>query len=650
MNPFTPPPGPTLCAALCAGLAATPALAQTTPATQTVVVTANRQLQPRDETAGPVQTLDRTALDGLPAADLTEALATLPGVNIRRSGGPDGEPSLGMYGISAQPRSSSSTTLAVNGVALNNGLFPEASLNMLPLALVQRLEVVQGPASSAYGNNARLGVVNLVTRRSSSFSSELSGSQARWDTASLSGWVAGGLGGQGGYLVGLERRQTGGHLQPKAEADFSDARLDNLAAFVDQTFGPLRLAAGYIRYGWDRDNPSYLVQPGSPAAANPVGTPTARFEQGTRQHAHLVADWTLTPAWSAQLALTANDFDEQTSFNRRYGTPSGFGATASTDQATRSTGALAKLEWSAGANLLTAGVEVQDGRLTDRIGASVTRGHTTGFFVQDRFLALDGQLVLSGGWRHDRFSFYDDNSNSPRLGVVFKPRGAAWLLRAQSSRAFSAPSFNQLFGSFGNTKLVANTVRVDEVGAELQPLRDLHLGLTAFETRITDAIYPRPRNQNPICSPGAGNCFVNVPGTARTSGATFDLRQQTGPWQWGGSYTYLDPRDNTFATSRHVLKLDARWRAGAFAAGATLRHERGRHFQDGHLSPFPDFTVVDATVSWQPNTAFELALVVENLGDAHYATTQIVSTSTAYPALAIERPGRFATLRGSWRF
>ncbi len=617
---------------------------------QTVRVTANRQLLPRDETAGPVQTLDRTALDALPAADITEALATLPGVNIRRSGGPDGEPSLGMYGLSAQPRSSSSTTLAVNGVALNNGLFPEASLNMLPLALVQRLEVVQGPSSSAYGNNARLGVVNLITRRSARFTGELSGSHARWDTAALGGWVAGGLGHQGGYLVGLERRQTDGHLQPKGQADFSDSQLDNAAAFVDQTFGPVRLATGYIRYGWDRHNPNYLVQPGSPAAANPVGTPSSRLEAGTRQHAHLVADWTISTAWSAQLALSANDFDERTTFNANYGTPSGFGATAPTDQSTRSTGALTKLEWTAGANLLTAGVEVQDGRLTDRVAASVTRGHTTGYFVQDRYLALDGQLVVTGGWRQDRFSFYDESSSSPRLGVVFKPKGAAWLIRAQSSRAFSAPSFNQLFGSFGNTRLVATTLRVNEAGVEFEPAPGLHLGATGFETRSTNPIYPRPRNQNPICTPGPGNCFVNVAGATRTSGLTLDLRQHLGNWSWSGSYTYLDPRNATFATSSHVLKLDARWRAGPFSAGATLRHERDRYFQDDHLSPFPDFTVVDASLGWQPSPAFELALVVENLGNARYATTQIVSTSTAFPALAIERPGRMATLRGSWRF
>lgn len=627
------------------------ALSTLAQAQQSVLITANRQAMAVDQTPSPVRTLDRRDLDSLPVTDLTEALATLPGVNIRRSGGPDGEPSLGLYGIAAQPRSSSSTTLAVNGVPLNNGIFPEASMNMLPLSLVQRVEVIQGPASSSYGNNARLGVVNLVTPQPTALSGELSASVARWNTDALGGYVGAALGGDGHVLLGFDLSQTDGHLQPKGNADFSDSQLKHLAIFADKHFGDLKLSAAFVRYSWGRDNPSYLVQPGAPAAANPRGAPTARWETGARQHANLSADLPLAPQWSATLTYSHNDYDEQTSFNAAYATPSGFGATAPTNQLTRSDGLVAKLDWETRANLLTAGVEHQTGTLTDRVAASTTRGHTTGWFVQDRYLALDGQLALSGGFRQDRFSFYDETSSSPRLGFVWKPTGQPWLLRGQSSRAFSAPSFNQLFGSFGNTQLVATTLQVNEVGVEFEPSRSLKLGATVFDTKTTKPIYPRPRNQNPICKPGPGNCFVNVGDVALTSGVTLDIRQQLGAgWDWGGSYTYLDPKESTFATSRHVLKLDTHWRAGPWTLSGVLRHEAGRYFQDGHLSPFPDFTVIDASLGYRVNASFDLSAVVENLSNQTYATTQIVSTSTAFAALPINRPERFVTLRGTYRF
>ncbi|MBX9849868.1 MAG: TonB-dependent receptor [Rhodocyclaceae bacterium] len=616
-----------------------------------VKVSADRQLLPASEVSNPVRIIDRKAIDALPVKDVTEALAILPNVNIRRSGGPDGEPSIGMYGISAQPRSSTSTTLAINGVPLNNGFFPEASLNILPLSLIQRAEVIQGPASSAYGNNARLGVVNLVTRRQSEFGGQVSASVGRWNTNGLGGYLGGAFKDGGNYLVGFDQRETDGHLQPRGRTDFSNSRLQNFAGFVDKAFGDLHLSAALIDYSWDRTNPSYLVQPGTPALTNPIGTPTARAENGSRQHFHVTALYQFNPEWSGDLTYNFNSFDERTTFNANYGTPSGAGQTTPTDQRTTSNSISAKLNWDTGKNLLTFGTEYQKGRLDDRVANTSREGDTTGFFIQNRYLAFDRQLSLSGGYRQDTFSYYNETSRSPKLGFVWSPTGANWRIRGNVSRAFSAPSFNQLFGSFGNTKLIATNLTVHELGFEIQPLTNLKLGATVFKTKTTNPIFPRPRNQNPICTPGPGNCFVNVGDVVETSGFTLDFRHQiSSGWQWGGSWTRLDPEQNTFATSEHVIKLDTSYSANQWTTSATLRRETDRYFQDGFRSPFPNFTVVDASVSYRFDKAFTMSAIVENLTNQEYATTQIVSTSTSFEALPIFRPGRFLTLRGTYSF
>jgi len=614
-------------------------------------VVADRQPTSRDESTNPVRMLARDELDLRLYDDVTEALATLPNVNIRRSGGPDGEPSLGMYGISARPRSSTSTTLAIDGVPLNNGVFPEASLNILPLSVLERIEVVQGPASAAYGNNARLGVVNLVTRQPKAFGGEVSASYAKWDTASLGGYLGGGVDGGGRYLVGFEERHTDGHLQPAGRSDFSDSRLHNLAGFVNRAFGQLLLSASYVRYGWDRNDPSYLVSPGSPAASNPRGTPTARYEEGMRQHFNLGASYSMSPEWQADLIYAYNDYDERTAFNPNYGTPTGFGSTAPTDQSTRSHSLIARASWESEFNVLSFGAERQTAELTDRVAYSVNRGTTTGIFVHDRLFLANRQLILSAGYRSDRFSFFDETSKSPKAGFVWKPNGQNWLLRGNVSKAFSAPSFNQLFGSFGNPKLVATTLAVRELGVEFRPAHALQLGATIFSTRTTDPIFPRPRSQNPICAPGPGNCFVNAGDVATTRGVTLDFRARpTEAWSVGGSYTRLDPGENTFATAVHVIKLDAAFRRGPWTLAANLRREIERYFQDNHLSPFPDFTVVDASLSYRFDRNLELSGAVENLTNEKYATTQIVSTNLAVAALPIYRPERYLGLRASYRF
>lgn len=627
------------------------ASSQTTATLPAVTVISDRMSLPPDESSGSVRFLGRTQLDVLPVKDLTEALATLPNVNIRRSGGVNAEPSLGMYGISAQPRSSSSTTLAINGVPLNNGMFPEASLNVLPLSLLDHLEVIQGPASSAYGNNARLGVVNLVTRKQSSMGGEVATSVARWNTATTSGYVGGDLGSEGHFLLGFDQRQSDGSLQPKGLADFSNDKQGSLAFFADKAFGDITLKGGVLRYAWDRHNPSYLVQPGTPAARNPIGTPTARAEVGARVHFNLGIDWAVADGWRTELLYTSNSFDEQTSWNPNYGTPSGFGSTAPTNQRTDSDALLAKLEWETTNNLLAFGVEQQNGKVMDRMAGAQTSGASTGYFLQDRYLAFDRQLSLSAGYRVDKFSFYDEVSNSPKLGFVWKPSDSMWLMRGNVSRAFSAPSFNQLFGSSGNTKLVATTFALKELGFEVRPTETLSVGATAFDSASENPIYPRPRNQNPICTAGAGNCFVNVAGTTYTHGITVDIRHRIGNgWQWSASHTWLNPEENTFATAGSVLKLDTSYQHGAWRLSANLQREAQRYFQDNHLSPFPDFTVINASVGYRFAPGWDLSANVENLTNATYATTQVVSTNSAFAALPIYRPERYVTMRVNYVF
>lgn len=51
----------------------------------TVTVTADRMSLPRDQATSPVRLLERAELDLLPVKDVTEALATLPNVSVRRT-------------------------------------------------------------------------------------------------------------------------------------------------------------------------------------------------------------------------------------------------------------------------------------------------------------------------------------------------------------------------------------------------------------------------------------------------------------------------------------------------------------------------------------------------------------------------------------
>src|SRR5947209_17688170 len=74
------------------------------------------------------------------------------------------------------------------GHRMNNSLSDSGFIGtefILDVDLIDRVEVIRGPASSLYGNNAFFGVVNVFTRKgrdTSGFGGELSGEAASFDS------------------------------------------------------------------------------------------------------------------------------------------------------------------------------------------------------------------------------------------------------------------------------------------------------------------------------------------------------------------------------------------------------------------------------------------------------------------------------------
>ena len=78
--------------------------------------------------------------------------------------------------------------LLVDGHRVNNSLSDGASIGtefLLDVDLIDRVEVIRGPGSSLYGNNAFFGVINVITRKGGDMAghgAELSGEYASFDT------------------------------------------------------------------------------------------------------------------------------------------------------------------------------------------------------------------------------------------------------------------------------------------------------------------------------------------------------------------------------------------------------------------------------------------------------------------------------------
>jgi len=181
-----------LCAAVLAALlpAALPALAQDAASTPTdqkaktldrVTVTGSRIKQSNKVTSAPVAIITREQIDKSGATSVGEYLQTMTAsgkalnAKFNSSGNfgypPDGGGiGAGSAQVDLRNLGSNRVLVLVDGIRWVNessasGVSGSADLNTIPLAIVDRIEVLEDGASAIYGSDAIAGVVNIITKK-----------------------------------------------------------------------------------------------------------------------------------------------------------------------------------------------------------------------------------------------------------------------------------------------------------------------------------------------------------------------------------------------------------------------------------------------------------------------------------------------------
>lgn len=195
-----------LAAAIAAGLSLSlpsPAVlaANATSDLDTIVVTGTRTEVALVDSLVPAQVVDRAAIERSQARDLIELLRGRAGIDVGNTGGRGKLSSLYLRGAE-----SDHVLLLVDGVKINSATAGMAAFQDLPLAQIERIEIIRGPRSSLYGSEAIGGVIQIFTRsgRTPGLSPQMSagagshGSRdvsAGFDYRGARGWI----GAHGGY-------------------------------------------------------------------------------------------------------------------------------------------------------------------------------------------------------------------------------------------------------------------------------------------------------------------------------------------------------------------------------------------------------------------------------------------------------------------
>ena len=139
------------------------------------------------------------------AHTLSDVLNTVTGVQVFLTGGPGS-----IAQASIQGSESRHVAVFMDGIPLNNLSDNIADIGAVPVQNIEKIEIIKGPASSAWGS-ALGGVINIITKsgRSDEVSGMVSASYGRNNTGDFRG-EASGKGDRLGYYFTARRLETDG--------------------------------------------------------------------------------------------------------------------------------------------------------------------------------------------------------------------------------------------------------------------------------------------------------------------------------------------------------------------------------------------------------------------------------------------------------
>lgn len=492
--------------------------------------------------------------------NIDESLRRVPGLAMRVQTGGSTRATVSIRGAGAQSSfGARGVRILVDGIPKNNAGGSAQDFINVDLASVQRVEVVRGPSSALYGNQAG-GVVNFITEEGTATPvrelRQWAGSYGYAKThAKASGRV-----GAFSYFGSAFRAQLGGWRQ------FSGFENTGFHSKIGYGFGNGATLTTMLSY--DR-----LLQriPGSltaaeaeadPRQANPALAATG----GVRGN---IDEFRAAATLRVPVGATG-----QMEFTGYYVPRPIYSTTAGPIRNTQffiNRGATARYLLSAPvfglANRLTVGVDYQDTPLSNSIFSRTTGAAqqqlqedlgSVGTYVQDE-LTLRPGLLLNAGGRFDRITFGFENLMrpgapgseftqrftrfTPKVGLVVQPVGGLSLY-ANYSEGFEAPVSEQLrnspppTGEFVlNRGLAPQVVRSVEVGAKGQPVERLSFEVAAFRQTIDDFIATRnfPRADRTTFAASLNAAEVRQYGVE--AGATLVVAR---PLTLAATYTYSD--------------------------------------------------------------------------------------------------------------
>ncbi|MCF6263093.1 MAG: TonB-dependent receptor [Xanthomonadales bacterium] len=542
-------------------------------------VTASRIEEPAKDTLASVSIIDRTAIELSQAPDLLELLRLQTGIDIVRSGPAGAQTSLFMRGTN-----SNHTLVLIDGVRVNSTNTGSLAWENLPLAQIERIEIVRGPRASFYGADAIGGVIQIFTREANQASSRLSyGSFGSKEVSASVGYHHD----YSAFSMTADWRDSGGFSAQNENGFAYDPDKDGFNTWNVSLRGRYNVSEGSsFRYSLlytDNEN---------------------EFDQGISdsQQRVLGLSWNFCSRCDLQQSLNLGYTKDNLNTQTAYGVSALTSDHLSADWQGR---------LDLGQQQLTFGLDfdTESGRNRDNYNNSRNNiAAYTGLDIETGF--GDGQFAL----RLDDSSDYGSNfSGSAAWGLAL---GENLKLIASYGTAYRAPTMNELyspgfFGLFaGKPNLNAETSDSVELALRWNISTRQNLDISLFSTRIDEM----------IAFAGVDFQAINI-NQVKIEGLEAEYSVQTKNWQFTANGTLQDTENKSTGAEllrrpqqKFSLVLDRRWDNGAWLGAEVFYSGKREDF----AATLASYSLLNLRAGMPLGSSFRLEGRIENALDEFY--------------------------------